>query len=185
MCTPIKIKTHRFVLEELEESHFSSIQVYASDREVVHFMEWGPNTEKETWSFLESAILSQSKRPRVDYQLAIIGQDQLLGSCRICITSPSVEGFIGYCLRRESWGVGYGTEAAEALLLFGFRELRLHRISATCDTENRASLKILEKIGMKREGRLREHKRIRGEWRDSYLYAILEEEYTIKRETSL
>ncbi len=180
MCIPIRIKTHRLILEELEESHFPSIQAYASDVEVVHYMEWGPNTEKETWSFLENAIQSQSKRPRVDYELAIIGHNQLLGSCRISITSPSCEGFIGYCLRRESWGVGYGTEVAKALLLFGFRELHLHRIYATCDTENRASLKILEKIGMKREGRLREHKNIRGEWRDSYLYAILEGEYEMK-----
>ena len=55
--------------------------------------------------------------------------------------------------------------------------LSLHRIWATCDVDNRASARILEKVGMRREGHLRHSVRRKGEWRDSYLYAILEPEW--------
>lgn len=65
------------------------------------------------------------------------------------------------------------TETAKALTKFGFNQLSLHRIFATCDVDNKRSAHVLEKIGMQNEGSLREHKWIRGAWRDSYLYAII------------
>jgi len=71
----------------------------------------------------------------------------------------------------------YATEAARALLTFGFGQLRLHRIFATCDPANTASARVLEKIGMQREGLLREHEWVKGRWRDSFLYAILDHEW--------
>jgi hypothetical protein len=74
------------------------------------------------------------------------------------------------------WGKGYATETANALVDFGFDKLNLHRVFATCDPANTASAHVLEKIGMKREGRMREHMWARGKWRDSLLYAILEHE---------
>ena len=73
--------------------------------------------------------------------------------------------------------MGYATEASEALLAFGFDKLELHRVIATCDVGNASSARVLEKIGMRREAQFREDAWIRGVWRDSYLYAILEEEW--------
>ncbi len=84
---------------------------------------------------------------------------------------------IGYCLRRDAWGKGIGTKVASLLLRFGFSDLSLHRITAKCDTENHASYRIMEKNGMQREGVLREEKNIRGKWRNSYIYSILEHEW--------
>ena len=69
------------------------------------------------------------------------------------MTSPhNREAFIGYCLSRDSWGQGYATETAKGLLSFGFSQLRLHRIFATCDPANLASARVLEKSGMQLEG---------------------------------
>ncbi len=87
------------------------------------------------------------------------------------------EGDIGYVLDQRFWGQGYGMEAAGRLLRFGFGELGLHRIFAICDPRNVGSIRVLEKIGMQREGRLREHMLVRGEWCDSLVYAILEGEW--------
>ena len=72
---------------------------------------------------------------------------------------------------------GWATEAAGLLLRFGFNDLRLHRIAATCDPRNVASARVLEKIGMLYEGRLREALLIRDGWRDSSVYAILDREW--------
>ena len=87
------------------------------------------------------------------------------------------EGWIGYSLNRKFWGQGYATEAAEALVKFGFGQLNLHRIFATCDPFNVASARVLEKAGMQREGHFRQHKWVKGKWRDSLLYAILDCEW--------
>ncbi len=69
------------------------------------------------------------------------------------------------------------TEAASSLVEFGFTRPGLHRIWATCGIDNVGSMRVLEKLGMHREVHLREHLWLRGKWRDSCLYAILEREW--------
>jgi RimJ/RimL family protein N-acetyltransferase len=68
------------------------------------------------------------------------------------------------------------------LTVFGFEQVRLHRIWAGCDPENLASARVLEKVGMKREARLRENLWMRGRWRDSLIYSILDKEWQELRE---
>jgi len=74
---------------------------------------------------------------------------------------------------RSRWGLGYATEAAAALLRYGFDQLGLHKISASCDPENIGSVRVLTKIGMRQEGHLRDQHRVRGQWRDRLLFAAL------------
>jgi len=174
------IKTERLLLRNLEVNDWQAVNEYASDPEVVRYMDWGPNTEKETKEFIQRAMSTQEEKPRRVYTLAIVveKEDRLIGSCGINLSNPeNREGWLGYCLDRDFWGKGYGTEVARGLMDFGFTELALHRIFATCDPRNTASAHVLEKSGMKREGCLREHKWSKGKWRDSYLYAILEQEW--------
>jgi [ribosomal protein S5]-alanine N-acetyltransferase len=69
------------------------------------------------------------------------------------------------------------TEAARAILGVAFRELNLHRVWATCHVRNHASYRVMEKLGMRREAHFRKNAFEKNEWRDSYLYAILAEEW--------
>lgn len=75
------------------------------------------------------------------------------------------------------WGLGYASEAARAMLAFGFNEIELHRIWAQCNAENQASWRVLEKLGMRLEGRLRQDDFFKGRWWDDLIYAILENEW--------
>jgi ribosomal-protein-alanine N-acetyltransferase len=84
---------------------------------------------------------------------------------------------IDYELDPRYWGCGYATEAAGGIVAFGSREVGLHRICAWCIVENVASGRVLEKIGMQEEGRLREKEWMKGRWWDTLLYAILEHEW--------
>ena len=84
---------------------------------------------------------------------------------------------MGYCLRRDAWGLGLGTEAARGLIGFGFERLGLHRIWATCDTGNARSARVLERAGMVLEGTMRDDTWLRGHWRSSHLYSILDSEW--------
>lgn len=173
-------RTERLVLRDFEVADWTSVHSYASDSEVVRYMDWGPNTEEDSKNFIQRAIAYQKEQPRKKYTLAIVlkKKDTLIGGCGIHVSNPdNREGWIGYCLNHNFWGQGYATETAKALLKFGFDQLNLHRIFATCDPANIASAHVLEKIGMKHEGHLREHKWAKGKWRDSLLYAILDYEW--------
>jgi RimJ/RimL family protein N-acetyltransferase len=181
------LRTKRLVLRDFEETDWKAVHTYGSDPEVVRYMNWGPNTEEETKNFIQRAIASQKEQTRRNYTLATVleMENQLIGSCGIEVSDTvNKEGCIGYCLNHRYWGQGYGTEAAKALLAFDFSQLDLHQIFATCDPSNHESAHVLEKIGMQREGRLREHKWAKGKWRDSLLYAILDNEWKSKYRTS-
>ena len=174
------LQTERLMLREFEEDDWLAVHEYASDPDVVKFMTWGPNTEEQTRDFVARQIASQREEPRNHYGLAVVlkRQNRLMGSIALNVSSPANRGgWIGYSLARQFWGHGYATEAARAVVAFGFEQLDMHRIFATCDPENVASARVLEKIGMRREGHLREHEWLRGKWRDSYLYAILQHEW--------
>ena len=175
----ILLTTDRLELREFGEEDWQTVHAYATDLEVTRFMEWGPNTEQETQDFIRKAIDNRKSQPRRRYELAISlrGKDQLIGGCGLAVSDPkSRKGWIGYCLNRQYWKQGFGTEAARALVDFGFERLNLHRVFATCDSGNRASSRVLEKIGLKREGLLREEKWVKERWKNSLVYGILEDE---------
>jgi RimJ/RimL family protein N-acetyltransferase len=83
---------------------------------------------------------------------------------------------IGYALAVEYRGQGLATEAAEALVSYGFDTLELHRISARTGRHNTRSWRLMERLGMRREAHLRESHQVNGEWDDEFIYAILANE---------
>lgn len=173
------LTTDRLILREFRDADWVAVHEYASDPEVVRYMPWGPNTEEDTRAFVGRAIVSQADDPRTGYEFAItLRGGRLVGGCGIhAMNATNRSAFMGYCLSRDVWGQGFATEAAGALMAFGFEALGLHRIAATCDVDNAASAKVLEKAGMRREAHFREDTLLRGRWRDSYLYAVLEDEW--------
>ena len=179
----VTIVTEHLKLREFEEDEWVSVHKYASDLEVVRYMTWGPNTKEDTKNFVQRAIACQREQPRRNFDLTIILKEEgtLIGGCGIRVSDPiNREVFIGYLLRRQYWRRWYATEAAKALLAYGFNQLDLHRIYATCDTENVASTRVMQKTGMRREGILRENRHQRGEWRDSYIYAVTVHEWKLQ-----
>ena len=174
---PVELVGERLLLRELQEGDWEAVHRYASDPEVCRFMTWGPNTEEETRAHLRRSIQASEERPRRKFTLAITLKDtsEVVGSCSLVVSNPDHrDAHIGYSLTRKFWRQGYATETARLLLKFGFATLGLHRIFATCDPENRASARVLEKAGMQLEGRRRSHRFVKGRWRDSLLYAIIE-----------
>jgi ribosomal-protein-alanine N-acetyltransferase len=100
-----------------------------------------------------------------------------MGLCGIAILHGSEQGEIWYSIRPDHQRRGIATEAARMLLRIGFAKMNLHRMFATCLPENPASARVLEKIGMRKEGCQRQSLKIHGVWRDCFLYAILREEW--------
>jgi ribosomal-protein-alanine N-acetyltransferase len=99
------------------------------------------------------------------------------GSQASAINPDTQTGTFGYVLRKDYWGRGLATEAARAVLRLGFECLDLRRIIADCFVLNPASQRVLEKLGMRREGHFLQSIRKAGAWHDVYLYALLREEW--------
>jgi ribosomal-protein-alanine N-acetyltransferase len=180
MIQNLLLETPRLLLREIGDHDAPAVHSYASDADVVRYLDWGPNTPEDTERFLAMARTARDAVPRMAYHLAVVlkASGGLVGGCRIEVRNAvHGTGDVGYVVDRQHWGQGYATEAIRALIDFGFRRLALHRIWATCDVENHASARVLEKLGMRREGLLRHNVRRTGEWRDSYLYAIIEPEW--------
>jgi len=101
----------------------------------------------------------------------------LLGAIGLTLDSESRHGDLGYWIGVKHWGNGYCTEAAEAVLYYGFTQLLLHRIFAHHMARNPASGRVMQKIGMQYEGYQREHVKKSGRFEDLVLYGILKPEY--------
>lgn len=84
---------------------------------------------------------------------------------------------MGYCLDDAAWGQGFATEAARALLQWGFDTLDLNRVQAETDTRNTASSRVLEKLGFVREGTLREDCIVDGDVSNTWVYGLLRREW--------
>ena len=84
---------------------------------------------------------------------------------------------IGWCLHPDAQGHGFATEGARELLRLGFDEAGLHRIFAGCDARNSTSLRVMERIGMRREAEFVENEYLKGEWVGEIVCAILETEW--------
>jgi RimJ/RimL family protein N-acetyltransferase len=178
------IQTKRLMLRDFEKEDWRSVHDYASDPEVVRYMDFGPNTEQESKDFVQRHLAQQKEQPRNNFTLAIVlkAENVLIGGCGIYVSNPNNrEGYIGYVLNRNFWRRSYATETALGLTEFGFNQLKLHRIFATCDAENLASAHVLKKIGMQQEAHFRENGWVKGKWRDSLLYAILDHEWIESR----
>ena len=87
---------------------------------------------------------------------------------------------IGFTLSREYQGYGYATEAVSSILNYAFHTFDLHRIIAITDCENIASVALLERLGMRREGHFIQNIWFKGKWGDEYLYAMLKDEWLLK-----
>ena len=176
----LPIRTERLVLREFRPEDEAAIHAYASDPDVTRHTSWGPNDIATTKAALNAWIDSQTKWPREALPLAIELQPDgkvIGGTGFSSIDLDTLTGVFGYVLHKEHWGKGYATEAVCALLEFGFGQLALHRIVAECFTGHDGSIHILEKVGMRREGFYQKNALKAGEWRDTYTYAMLQDEW--------
>jgi ribosomal-protein-alanine N-acetyltransferase len=180
----MRITTERLALREFTPADESAMHAIRRDPRFLEFYDPGLGTPEATARLHALFLEWQHEEPRTRWQLAVTleGDDTPIGSAGIRRKPDhDFEADIGYELRVEHWGRGYATEAARALVTFGFTELGVARISAHCISENVRSAHVLEKLGMRLEGRLRANERFRDRWRDTSLYAILRDEWQPQR----
>ncbi len=176
----MQLKTERLLLREFTSGDWPSVLAYQRDPRYRRFTAWTERTEADLQAFIQRFVDWQREEPRCKVQLAITiaASGELIGNVGLRRPAAGAQvAEMGFELSSMHWGLGYATEAASALLRFGFEELALHRISAHCIAENTASARVLEKLGMSLEGRLRESEYLKERWWDVLLYGILAAEW--------
>lgn len=185
----LTLETGRLLLRSVAATDIAAVHELHSLPETDQFNTLGiPDNIQVTRELVGDWLLKQQAQPCTAYVLAIVTRhdDRLVGLMGMNLVRPkSARAEIWYKLHKDYWNKGYTTEALNRLLLFAFEDLALHRIEAGCATENVASIKVLEKVGMQREGHCRKILPVRGEWLDNYLYALLEEDFFLKRKVEI
>lgn len=174
------LETERIYLREFSESDWIGVYNYASLAQVSEHQTWEPSSEEESKQFVKQVLADSQKIPQSRFIFAIVHKkdEAMIGSGEISIRSFSHKtGEVSYILHPDHWGKGIVTEVAKRVIEFGFSELDLHRIYATCAPQNIGSQKVLEKAGMSFEGSMRETLLLKGGWRDSLLYSVLAHEW--------
>jgi len=172
----MRLATERLVLRELRADDWRDAQVLDRDPEVVRYTPNDVLTPEATQAWLARNVAAASAVPRTTFDLAITrpGEDRYLGRAGLHVARPEHrEAMVWFTLRRDLWGQGLASEAARAVVSFGFRELKLHRVFGDCDPRNAASARLMERLGFVREAHFRENWWLKGEWCDSYIYAQL------------
>ncbi len=158
----------------------TALNAIESIPEIAQNIGMGPLTLAETEAFVAQMIEWMHEDPRQKIGLAITegDGDTLIGRCGLERTGHEPgEAVLWYSLHPGHWGRGLTTEAVRALIGYGFAAMGLHRVWADVDPGNIASWRVMEKVGMRREGLLRENAFIGNRWCDSYIYAILDHEW--------
>ncbi len=180
----VPIRTARLSLREFSATDFDAVYAYSKDPRVTRYLFFGPRDEPTTTEYLEDLIASQKELPRTRFELAVeeIETDQVIGACDLSLIEHNVVD-LGYMLRADRWGLGFATEIAVTLIDAAFFDLRADRVISTVDVNNRASIRVLEKIGMRWEAVYRKHRRAKNRWWDCHLYTLPREVWQASQRT--
>jgi ribosomal-protein-alanine N-acetyltransferase len=181
---PVVLETKRLILRQFNSKDENDLHVWASNVNVTRFINWDRHRNMEdTREFLKIVLELTERNSLIFMAVALKSTRQVIGSVGIFQRSDlsryTLE--LGYCLGEEWWGKGYMMESCLAIMDYGFLTMPyLERIEANCVVPNHASRKLMEKIGMQREGILRNFAEKDGRIYDSYMYSILRQEWMEK-----
>lgn len=184
----MKLETERLILRDFVKEDWQRVLEYQTDPLYLRYYEWtaADRIPESVQEFVGWFLDHQKQSPRMKFQLAVTlkSNNQLIGNCGFRMdTANAFEGDIGYELDPKHWNHGYATEAAHAMVDFGFSHFSVHRIWSWCVADNLGSAHVLEKLGKKLEGRLREKEFYKGRWWDTLMYGILADEWDAHKQS--
>ena len=144
-----KLQTERLTLKPMSPEYLVSTHEYASDPENTVYMLFLPNDSiDDTLNYLKGAEEEFKKEKPSFYEMAVILDGKHIGAVSLYLNESGDLAEFGWMLNKRYHGKGYGFEAAKALMEYGKNELGIRHFIAHCDTENIASRRVMEKLGM-------------------------------------
>jgi RimJ/RimL family protein N-acetyltransferase len=177
------LRTERLDLRPHLESDLEFFHATRSDPEVVRYLYEEPATLEQSQQKLAARLEMRGLQAEDDWLPAAIverASGAVVGDIGMCWLSVEHRtGEVGFIVHPAHQGRGYATEAARALLGWGFRDFGLHRVIARTEARNAASARVLERLGMRLEGHFVENEWVKGEWQSELQYAILDREWAV------
>jgi [ribosomal protein S5]-alanine N-acetyltransferase len=177
---PVSRTSERLALREVRTEDIPDVLVIYGSPQATEHLSFTPRTREQVTAIVDGSTASATTEPRTEYALAVTTRDDsLIGYARLALDPHQQRAAtIGFALRPDTWGNGYGTETVRLLLALAFEDLDLHRVWGARSPLNYTSARTMTRAGMHEEGRIREHIHKNGAWRDSIVHAVLEREYT-------
>lgn len=181
-----ELRTARLRLRVMTDEDLAAFVAYRRDPDVARYQSWDESFSRE-----DAVALFAGKRgvpvgtPGAWSQIAIeeAASGTLLGDCALHVDADDPrQAEIGFTLARGHQGRGYAAEAVEAVLEYAFGTLALHRVIAITDARNAAAARLLQRVGMRREGHFLKNVWFKGAWGDELAFAILRDEWAARRQ---
>jgi [ribosomal protein S5]-alanine N-acetyltransferase len=169
----MKIVTANLVMRDVVKDDFSAVHDIASQPEVCQYQAWGPNTESETREYFENCFKEQGEKQRKNFNLVVstIDNNNVIATCGIFLKEGNTAE-IGFSIGKEYWRKGFGTKIASTLRDYCIDELNCNKIIATCDSLNKGSQALLEKVGFSQKSFIKSDMEIKGRIRDTIVYKL-------------
>lgn len=174
------LKTDRLIVRLAKPDDAEAIYFYRSDFIVNKYQGWFPESVNEVRDYIINMPQTFDVAD-VCFQFAIISitDDRLIGDMGISFTGHNkMQAEIGCTLHKDFQGKGYATEALSAMVNYLFLTLKKHRVIASIDPRNIASIGLIERLGFRKEAHFKESYFLRGEWVDDIIYSMLRREWT-------
>ena len=178
-----EIRTERLLLRPHRLEDADDVFEFASDPDVGRFFRVPkPYLREHAVEFVARRILaSWDEHPL----WALVLEGKVMGGIGLRIDAEHAAAALGYAIAKQHWGRGLTVEAGRAVIDWGFRTRGLAKVYAYADARNGQSLRVMEKLGMTREGMLRSHRTFRGERVDDVYHGLLREEWETGRGIAL
>ncbi len=173
------LRTARLRLRPFTAEDLPALAAIEARPEVLAHMTYDRRTPEDYAAFLAKCRAWEAEAPRTTWELAI-DDGRLVGRCGLVLTDGGRQGLVWYLLDPAAQGRGYATEATRALLGLAFDTLGVHRVAADVDPRNAASARVCERLGMRREAWFVENVEVRGEWCDTWIFALLRREWAAR-----
>jgi RimJ/RimL family protein N-acetyltransferase len=184
LSDPIPFETKRLILRRFTARDAEAFLAYRNDPRIAQYQSWEGCTAEEATEFVHRQATRQFGVPGEWLQIAVAlkESDQLIGDCAVRIHPQEPrQATIGVTFAQAYQKRGYAVEALSGLLDCLFARAKLHRVVADTDPKNTAAWRLMERLGLRREGHLHQSLWFKGDWADEFLYAILREEWMAKR----
>jgi len=175
------LTTARLILRPYVTDDLVALHDMFGREDVCRYLRWEPMDLDAATTLLERRVKqTRFGTPSEGLLLAVEERDsgRMIGELMLQLTDEeNHQGEIGWSFHPDAHGRGFATEGAREMLRLGFEELGLHRIFAESDARNAASMRVMERLGMRREAHFVENEFLKGEWTDGVVCAILEREW--------
>jgi len=169
------LRTPRLVLRPFRPDDAPAVQRLAGERDVAASTLTVPHPYPDgaAGEWIATHVTAWAEQRVLTLAVTTSGDDALVGAVGLALAMADRRAELGYWIGIPWWNLGYATEASRAMIDFGFTSLGLHRIMARHMARNPASGRVMQKLGMQREGVLREHILKWGVFEDLVVYALL------------